>query len=115
MLILGSQEEVAIAQGLILYRVFYDQHTNRQNPMVPDAVQVIPPQSLESTFTMQARFIIPSRSAGALIGQAGNNIKELHEHSGAKIQLHNRNGHESIQDLLKEFCIGCEELLGKLS
>ena len=102
MLILGSLEEVAIAQGLILYRVFYDQHTNRQNPMVPDAVQVIPPQSLESAFTMQARFIIPSRSAGALIGQAGNNIKELHEHSGAKIQLHNRNGHESIQDLLKE-------------
>jgi hypothetical protein len=56
------------------------------------------------TFTMQARFVVPSRSAGVLIGQGGNNIKELHDNSGARIQLHNRNGPDAgpIQDILKE-------------
>lgn len=49
--------------------------------------------------------MIPSKSAGVLIGQGGANIKELHEKSGARIQLHARNAPGEgavLQDVLKE-------------
>ena len=39
------------------------------------------------------RFVIPSRSAGLLIGQGGDTVNKLNEISGARIQLFARNGH----------------------
>ena len=39
------------------------------------------------------RFVIPSRSAGMLIGQGGDSVNKLNEISGARIQLFARNGH----------------------
>ena len=53
---------------------------------------------------MSARFAIPSRCAGVLIGQGGGNIKQIHEKSGARLQLHARSEIDStvVGDMLKE-------------
>lgn len=58
---------------------------------------------MDPNATMQGRFVIPSRSAGVLIGQGGANIKDLHEKSGARIQLHSRSSPgDNVQEVLKE-------------
>lgn len=105
-LLLGELGNVKRAQALVLEKVFQDQkNASRNHLSVHSSTDGFPSTTQDPNTTMQSRFVIPSKSAGVLIGQGGANIKELHEKSGARIQLHARNapGEGSVvQDVLKE-------------
>jgi len=103
-LVIGSIPTVNKAKSLILERVFQDQlQQNSQAQGAPENKMLeAGSAALDDEATMTAKFVIPARSAGVLIGQGGANIRELHEQSGARLQLHNRREDGNFQELLKE-------------
>lgn len=103
-LVLGHLEAVNRAQALVMERVFQDQQqAAARSQFAGGSSAEFPAPTMDPNATMQGRFVIPSRSAGVLIGQGGANIKDLHEKSGARIQLHSRSSPgDNVQEVLKE-------------
>jgi hypothetical protein len=94
-------KSVIAAHSLVFDRIHQDHllSCNAHNLQLVGAVEA----SVQQLSEVTTKFVIPSRSAGCLIGQRGDNIRELHERSGARIQLKKRFGSEfEAVSLVKE-------------
>jgi hypothetical protein len=81
-LLLGTFDAVAKAQALVLDRVFQDQLVSRQVPQELAQEDSALETSVKPMLDVTAKFIVPSRASGVLIGHRGENIRDLHNRSG---------------------------------
>lgn len=104
-MVMGSNNAVSAAVALILDRLFLDQQLSRGTIPAGTLTGLLPvEQATEEASNLTAKFVVPNRAVGVLIGVGGATVRSITDASGARLQLPTSQdgATESVGEILRE-------------